>query len=301
MPIFPKGRGMKEYRMAGFVDRINDKSTILLAMWILVSVSFVSMLTGMFVPDTSSTFLYLLTFFSNLCLFFTALIHCIKFYGIKNTIALFILSWVISNFFETLSIAVGFPFGNYHYTDSLGIKFLNVPIIIMPAYFSMGYISWVITHVLVGQYSRKPEGIQIFFTPFIASFVMVMWDVVMDPIMSTLDKNWIWEEGGSYYGVPVTNYLGWFFVVFIFLQLFAVIISKTYKEAANLSKKKSFWVIPVSGYAIMWLRYILTALIKEINNEIYTSMGLVSVFTMCFVVVLSIVKIIYADKNTASY
>jgi len=287
--------------MAGFVGRSNDKSTIFMAMWILVAVSFVSMLTGMFVPDTFSTFLYNLTFLSNFCLFLTALIHCIKFYGIKNTIALFILSWVISNFFETLSIAVGFPFGNYHYTDSLGVKFLNVPIIIMPAYFSMGYISWVIAHILVGQYSKKLEGIQIFLTPFIASFVMVMWDVVMDPIMSTLDKNWIWEEGGSYYGVPVTNYLGWFFVVFVFLQAFAIIISKTYKEATNLSTKKSFWVIPVLCYAIMWLRYILTALIKESNNEIYSSMGLVSVFTMCFVVVLSIVTIIYADKNTASH
>jgi uncharacterized membrane protein len=287
--------------MAGFVGGNNDKSAIFKAMWILTAVSFVSMLTSMFIPDTSSTFLYLLTFLSNFCLLFTALIHCIKFYGIKNTIALFILSWVISNFFETLSIAVGFPFGNYHYTDSLGIKFLNVPIIIMPAYFSMGYISWIITHILVGQYSRKPEGIQIFLTPFIASFIMVMWDVVMDPIMSTLDKNWIWEEGGSYYGVPITNYLGWFFVVFIFLQVFAIIISKTYKEATNLSAKKSFWVIPVFGYAIIWLRYILTALIKETNNEIYSSMGLVSVFTMCFVVVLSIVTIIYAGKNKTYY
>jgi len=287
--------------MADFVSRNDDKSTIFMLMWILLAISFVSMLTGIFVPDISSTFLYLLTFLSNLCLFFTALMHCIKFYGIKNTIALFILSWVISNFFETLSIAVGFPFGNYHYTDSLGIKFLNVPIIIMPAYFCMGYISWIITHILIGQYSRKLEGIQIFLTPFIASFVMVMWDIVMDPIMSTLDKNWIWEKGGSYYGVPVTNYLGWFFVVFIFLQVFAIIISKTYKEVTNLSTKKSFWVIPVSGYAIMWLRYFLTALIKEFNNEIYSSMGLISVFTMCFVVVLSIITIIYAGKNTASF
>jgi uncharacterized membrane protein len=277
--------------MAGFVGRNNDKSAIFMVMWILVSVSFLSMLTSILVPDTSSTLIYHLTFLSNLCLFFTALIHCIKFYGIKNTIALFILSWVISNFFETLSIAVGFPFGNYHYTDSLGVKFLNVPIIIMPAYYSMGYISWVIAHILVGQYSRKLEGIQIFFTPFIASFVMVMWDVVMDPIMSTLDKNWIWEEGGSYHGVPITNYLGWFFVVFIFLQVFAIIILKTYKEATKLSTKKSFWVIPALGYAIMWLRYILTALMKETHNEIYSSMGLVSVFTMCFVVVLSIVTI----------
>jgi hypothetical protein len=42
--------------MAGFVGGINDKSTIFRAMWILVAVSFVSMLAGMFVPYTSSTF-----------------------------------------------------------------------------------------------------------------------------------------------------------------------------------------------------------------------------------------------------
>ncbi|WP_414470549.1 hypothetical protein [Methanobacterium sp. ACI-7] len=49
------------------------------------------------------------------------------------------MTWTVSFFFENLSIAKGFPFGFYHYSLSLG--FLTVPLIIIFAYFSIGYLS----------------------------------------------------------------------------------------------------------------------------------------------------------------
>jgi putative membrane protein len=45
----------------------------------------------------------------------------------------FVVSWCL----ESLSIATGFPFGHYHYTSKLGPKLGTVPLLIMPAYFSM--------------------------------------------------------------------------------------------------------------------------------------------------------------------
>jgi hypothetical protein len=46
-----------------------------------------------------------------------------------------------------LDILTGFPFGHYVYTDKLGPKLWLVPLLIMPAYFSMGYIAWTLGHV----------------------------------------------------------------------------------------------------------------------------------------------------------
>src|SRR5260370_36463560 len=37
-----------------------------------------------------------------------------------------------------------------------------------------------------------------------------------------MHHRWIWEQGGGYFGVPLTNYLGWFFTVYVFFQLFAL-------------------------------------------------------------------------------
>jgi len=48
---------------------------------------------------------------------------------------------------------------------------------------------------------------------------MVAWDLGMDPTSSTIRHLWIWEQGGGYFGVPLTNYLGWFFTVYVFFQV----------------------------------------------------------------------------------
>jgi putative membrane protein len=50
---------------------------------------------------------------------------------------------------------------------------------------------------------------------------MVLWDLAMDPASSTIQKLWIWEKGGGFFGVPLSNYVGWFLTVYVFMQLFA--------------------------------------------------------------------------------
>jgi uncharacterized membrane protein len=47
-----------------------------------------------------------------------------------------------------------------------------------------------------------------FAVPIVAAFIMVGWDVCLDPASSTIAHIWIWENGGGYFGVPLTNYLG---------------------------------------------------------------------------------------------
>jgi uncharacterized membrane protein len=42
---------------------------------------------------------------------------------------------------------------------------------------------------------------------------MVSWDLTIDPMMSTINGNWVWHDGGSYFGVPVSNFLGWYLTV----------------------------------------------------------------------------------------
>jgi len=72
--------------------------------------------------------------------------------------------------------------------------------------------------MVIGTYSLEksavgPCAFMTFAVPFIAAFVMVMWDLTFDPRASTIEHQWIWEQGGGYFGVPLTNYLGWFFTV----------------------------------------------------------------------------------------
>src|SRR6266566_3859620 len=144
-----------------------------------------------------------------------------------NGIATFIvICLVVSNILENTSILTGFPFGHYHYTSgsALGPKLFLVPVLIAPAYFATGYLAWALSNVLIGEVRRESSALTTFAVPFIASFLMVVWDLCLDPGASTVRHTWIWEQGGGYFGVPLTNYLGWFFTVYLFFQLFALFL-----------------------------------------------------------------------------
>jgi uncharacterized membrane protein len=223
-------------------------------------------------------------------LFILAIFHGNERYGKKNILIFFLITWAVSFSFENLSIATGFPFGFYHYSPSLGL--LTVPLIIIFAYFAIGYLSWMLAHVLVGQYSRKLEGKQIFIVPFIAAFIMVMWDLSVDPISSTLQGLWVWTYPGAYFGVPISNFFGWFLVVYVFFQIFAFYLSKyddIKEEKASKLLNKPYWAESAAIYGITALGTILSVFYQY--NDITLSMALITVFTMVFVVILAVANI----------
>src|SRR5262245_39079349 len=104
-----------------------------------------------------------------------ALLHAAQRYGWKGAVAFAAICLVVSNIIENMGVATGFPFGNYHYTDALGPKLGYVPLMIGPAYLGVGYMSWVIGTILVGDVKRGASAFSTFATPFIAAFVMVLW------------------------------------------------------------------------------------------------------------------------------
>lgn len=228
-------------------------------------------------------------------LFILAVFHGAERYGKKNIIIFFLITWAVSFFFENLSIATGFPFGFYHYSPSLGL--LTVPIIIIFAYFAIGYLSWMLSHVLTGQYSKKLRGKQIFIVPFIAAFIMVMWDLTVDPISSTLQGLWVWTYPGAYFGVPISNFFGWFLVVYLFFQIFALYIYRYDKITPKISSRisnKPYWGEICAIYGITAIGTILSVFYQY--NDITISMALITVFTMVFVTILAIINIIN-NKN----
>jgi putative membrane protein len=71
--------------------------------------------------------------------------------------------------------------------------------------------------------NRKFELIAL---PIVAAFVMTQWDFVMDAPNATIAKVWIWHDGGAVFGVPLSNYLGWFLTSWLFFQVFALYLRR---------------------------------------------------------------------------
>jgi putative membrane protein len=203
-----------------------------------------------------------------------ALVHGAARYGWRGIAAFIVICLVVSNLLENTSILTGFPFGHYHYTDTLGPKLFLVPLLIGPAYFANGYLAWVLGNVLVGEVRRDSGPFTTFAAAFIASFLMVMWDLTLDPRASTMQHQWIWEQGGGYFGVPFSNYLGWFFTVYVFLQLFALWVR--YRPAGGEGPRplpRSHQAQAVVMYAVIALTPVLTYLVGGTNSQVTDAAG----------------------------
>jgi putative membrane protein len=149
-----------------------------------------------------------------------AFVHGAQRYGWR-AIGLFVVAGlVISNILENLSIRTGFPFGHYHYTGDG--KIFQVPWFIGPAYLATGYLAWVVATVLLADVRRNSPWLTTIGTPLVGAFAMTAWDLAFDPSLSTIEQAWIWEDGGGFFGVPLVNFLGWTFTVYLFMQVFAL-------------------------------------------------------------------------------
>lgn len=190
-----------------------------------------------------------------------ALLHSALRYGAGGTLAFAVICLVVSNALENLSVATGFPFGHYHYTDMLGPKLFQVPLLIGPAYLGVGYLSWTLATVLASDVERGSGVADAFATAVIAAFVMVLWDLAFDPETSTIGKWWIWQDGGGYFGVPLSNYLGWFFTVFVFMGLFALYVRARGPDPVR-AQPKSYYVQATIMYALIAFFFVLNYLVK---------------------------------------
>ena len=235
-----------------------------------------------------------------LVLFGFALLYGAARYGWRGVLTLFAITAVLSWTMETLSIATGFPFGHYVYTDNLGPKLGTVPFLIMPAYFANGFLAWTISHVLLNNLGTGITRMNRVQVPVIAAFVMVMWDFCIDPVTSTIDKDWVWRDGGHYFGVPISNYFGWYLTVFLIYRCFVLYLQRKENREVQTSPEcplpKRYWLLaPVMFFGTATLTLIHPFVLKS-HADIYWSMFLAAMMTMVFVSILAIVLISRFDE-----
>jgi putative membrane protein len=151
-----------------------------------------------------------------------AMIHGAISYRFHRILAYAAISLTVGYIMEALGVRTGFPFGHYSFTDGMGPKLFLVPILMGPAYLGMGYIAWTLARVILTSASAdRLTGPWVITLPLAASFVMVAWDFSIDPALSTVGHYWTWLHGGAYFGVPVSNFLGWYLTNYLIYQLFA--------------------------------------------------------------------------------
>jgi uncharacterized membrane protein len=143
------------------------------------------------------------------------------------------ISAVISWCLEFVGCNFGWWFGDYGYTDALGPRLGNVPLLVVCCWEVLIYPALLIVDGLAGAATRR--GPRWFGQAVLASvatgIVTTSWDLLGDPL-AVHEGWWAWDHGGSYLpdvggGVPISNFLlgGWLGAV--------TLISLTYRLLAG--------------------------------------------------------------------
>ncbi|PWB83800.1 MAG: carotenoid biosynthesis protein, partial [Methylocystaceae bacterium] len=125
---------------------------------------------------------------------------------------------------ENIGVTTGLPFGRYHFTVGASLPRIGViPLVVGGLWFGMGYCSWVVAGALLDHAdARLNEKGNLLTLPLVSAFVMAQWDFVMDAPSATISKAWAWHDGGAFFGVPISNFLGWLLTSWLLFQAYAL-------------------------------------------------------------------------------
>lgn len=129
-------------------------------------------------------------------------------WGLATTLRAVLIIAATTWFAEFVGHNTGLPFGEYTYTDALQPQLFGVPLLIPLSWFMLLPSSWMIAQRIVGE--RRTWQDEARFIGLSAA-ALTAWDLFLDPQMVGWDL-WQWATPGFYFGIPLSNYLGWLLV-----------------------------------------------------------------------------------------
>lgn len=142
----------------------------------------------------------------------------LRLHGLRGTMAFIALVVAIPFGSEFLGVLTGIPYGPYAYNAALGPWLFGlVPVFILVAWINITYLVLATTTLALGR-SRL-------WLAFLDGALAASWDAMVDPL-AVRAGYWVWLSPGGLYGVPFTNFLGWFAVVTLFSLVVRVLWSR---------------------------------------------------------------------------
>jgi uncharacterized membrane protein len=143
--------------------------------------------------------------------------------------------YAISLSMELAGTTVGIPFGAYRYSALLGPAWWgHVPVVIPLSWFCMALPSWALSRAMV---PRAGSVLRV----GIASLILLGWDLSLDPAMSHATRYWVWSQPGPFYGMPLSNLLGWYVTGVLLMSVFAALRADSWLRAVPVHLLAVYW------------------------------------------------------------
>lgn len=198
------------------------------------------------------------------------LIGCSTHLGLKRALFFCIAGYAITWLSEYSSIHNGFPYGYYRYIEATKTKelwVLGVPFMDSLSYVFLTYASFSMA-VMVLSPVRSIKG---FFyvletkkirnslpATALGALFMTYLDIIIDPVALRGDRWFLgkiheYPGGGIYFGVPISNFIGWFvvgFVLVFILQRIDRYLSDT-KDVAGHAFRWRYLIGPALYFSVL--------------------------------------------------
>jgi putative membrane protein len=191
-----------------------------IGLWILLAISYLAAFVLAGTPGS-------ITLVVGLVPVAFALWHFTRWAGAATAWLSFAAVVIVSFTGEAIGVATGLVFGNYYYPDGpLGPLLLGVPPLIQLQYFAMAYASLMLARSIGGALTQAARGWRLVGVASMAAFGMTLLDLASDPWHATVLQQWIWRDGGVYFGIPLHNFFGWFFETLVFLLIIQALLNR---------------------------------------------------------------------------
>lgn len=181
--------------------------------------------------------------------------------GMRDALILWVLLGVLALVIETSAIITGFPYGHFGYSDLLGFRLFGLtPWTVFLAWTPLVLAAFAIARRLIEvkplaiSYQLLASIIRIALT----AMLLVIFDLVLDPGAVKIGF-WRYEGGGVFYGVPVSNFVGWLFsgaIAGVVLEIFSLIKKPLLPAPAQMISSTffivSFWTFIAFFSGIYW-------------------------------------------------
>lgn len=162
--------------------------------WFIVIIIYLVGLLGFIIPAWHDVFVWLIPF-NIIFAFIVLLLGEVKL--TLSKLVLFLICFLFGYTIEFVGTKTGVIFGEYTYGDGLGLKILDVPLLIGLNWFFMVYTSLAVTSKI----SKSP-----WVQTLLAPVFMVVYDYFLEPFAM---KNEMWFWSGN--EIPLQNYIAWYF------------------------------------------------------------------------------------------
>ena len=179
-------------------------------------------------------------------------------------------------FAEQMGSTHGWFFGEYDYTEVLGPRLGEVPVVIPMMWFTLCYAGYVIANLIVWRtpVDASPSWGNFVLLSFIAAMIVTAFDLGADPYLVFVLKAWIMRKtDGAWFGETVQGFFGWMFVSFFIVACFRLATRATAWPPMTPSLRRHA-LVPMGLYACGMVFQMVLGHPVEIRTIAFFAMGM---------------------------